>query len=353
MQEQNNTTDSRNNDFLSYAEDICKKLESLEELSFEDQYFKDQSKALIKDFFLNNLYVFHRCLYLERTQKFKKIILSLYNNINLYHYTTYETLEKIITGKSLKLSRITDMNDKKECRALFDFYKTMYNDSNDKEKNKKEAFEKLYNYYTSKIFSFSFSALKDDAAQWERYGVKKGTNDMKEPCGICLEIPMSRLMSLIESIKERNDPQLQKNFDLVDIKPILYVPNFDNGNSMLDAVSKFAYLSNKNKEKKDLIKEMCQWSAAIKHESFKKEYEIRLLVALHQPDIVKINGSILLELDLPCYNFGNLFSSITLGPEVPKNMKEKVKELLKNNNIHIAPQNITFSNCPLHFLHNS
>ena len=172
MQEQNNATYSRNNDFLSFAEDICKKLKSLEELSFEDQYFKDQSKALIKDFFLNNLYVFHQCLHLERTQKFKDTILSLYNNINLYHYTTYETLEKIITGKSLKLSRITDMNDKNECRALFYFYNTMYNESNDKEKIKNEAFKKLYNYYTSKIFSFSFSALKDDAAQWERYGVK-------------------------------------------------------------------------------------------------------------------------------------------------------------------------------------
>lgn len=353
MQEQNNTTYSRNNDFLSFAEDICKKLESLEELSFEDQYFKDQSEALIKDFFLNNLYVFHQCLHLERTKKFKNTILSLYDNINLYHYTTYETLEKIITGKSLKLSRITDMNDKKECTALFDFYNTMYNESHDKEKNNNEAFKKLYNYYTSKIFSFSFSALKDDAAQWERYGVKKGTNDMKEPCGICLEIPMSRLKRLIDSIKVRNDPQLQKNFDLVDIKPILYVPNFGTGNSMLDAVSRFAYLSNKNKEKKDIIKEMCQWSATIKHESFKKEYEIRLLVALHQPDIVKINGSILLELDLPCYNFGDLFSSITLGPEVPKNMEEKVNKLLKDNNIHIAPQDITFSNCPLHFLHNS
>lgn len=377
MQIQNNSREQQIvTSFFSSMDQLLEDLNKEECSNLTDPFFKIWASKSKHDFILNNLFLFYLCLLRKNvSSEIKEKIETLFKDIKLYHYTTYETLEKIITGKSLKLSSITDMNDKKECEALCEFYKQKYQESKTegikkmesdgverqkiedfiKEKDDKiKNFEKLYSYYTSKIFSFSFSALKDDAAQWERYGVKKDLNATKEPCGICIEIPMSSLMDLVNKLIEQNNPQQQKNFDLVVIKPILYVPNYDKENSMLDIVSKFAYLYNDHKEekKKDLIKEMCQWSATIKHESFKKEYEIRLLVALNLPDTVKVNGSILLNLEQPCYDFGNLFSSIILGPEVSRDMKDKVKKLLEDNHININDNNISYSNCPLHFFQN-
>jgi hypothetical protein len=155
---------------------------------------------------------------------------------------------------------------------------------------------------------------------------------------------MPRLITLASTLKQHN------NYDSVDIKPILYVPNYDKENSMLNIVSRFAYLDYLHKKSESKIKEICYWSASIKHESFKREYEIRLLVALDQQDTEKNKSSYFLDLKQPYYDFGNLFSSIILGPEVPEDMKDKVKKLLKENHININDNNISSSNCPLHFL---
>lgn len=354
MQENNNLQDQQIVDsYFSYINQLTDDLIKPANNNLTDPYFKEINLMARNDFFLNNIYLFSLCLRRkECPSEIKEKIESLYNNIKLYHYTTYETLEKIITGKSLKLSNITNMNDTKECKALFEFFKQIIQESDDEKQISLSEFEEKYNEYTSKIFSFSFSGLKDDAAQWERYGVKKNISSTKESCGVCIEIPMTRLIKLVNTLEDQNNPQQQKNFDLVAIKPILYVPSYDKENSMLNIVSRFAYWDYEHKENGDKIKEICQWSATIKHESFKREYEMRLLVVLNLPDVVKINGSILIDLDKPCYEFNNLFSSITLGPETPEKMKDEVIKLLNENNINVNPENITLSNCPLRFLQN-
>lgn len=284
MQENNNLQDKQIVDsYFSYINQLTDNLIKPANNNLTDRYFKEIDLMARNDFFLNNLYLFSLCLLRkECPSEIKEKIESLYKNIKLYHYTTYETLEKIIKGKSLKLSSITNMNDTNECKALFEFFKQIILESDDEKQITLSEFEEKYNDYTSKIFSFSFSVLKDDAAQWERYGVKK-ISATKEPCGICLEIPMSSLITLANTLKQHNN----NNYDLVAIKPILYVPNYNKENSMLNIVSRFAYLDYLHKKSISKIKEICYWSASIKHESFKREYEIRLLVALDQQDTEK------------------------------------------------------------------
>ena len=268
----------------------------------------------------------------------KQMIESLYNRITLYHYTTYETIEKIITGKSIKLSHITEMNDSDEGTALYKYSMSLLeeaekNGTKKLENNERKILEKDFIDFTSKIFSFSFSALEDDAAQWERYGIKKGINDTNEHCGVRIGIPMLKLMKLIEKI--------EKEFDLIVIAPILYVPNYEITNSMLDILTRFAMY--RTKINSDYItKYISQYSAEIKHTSFKTEYEIRLLIASSSPNFVKINGSILLELEK--FDFNNLFSSIMYGPEFAPELKFKMRQLLLKNKIKIKPED---SKCSL------
>jgi hypothetical protein len=272
------------------------------------------------------------------SQKHKQMIESLYNKITLYHYTTYETMEKIITGKSIKLSHITGMNDSDEGTALFKYAMSLLEKTKKGtkilENDGKKILEKNFIDFSSKIFSFSFSALEDDAAQWERYGIKKGINDTNEHCGVRIGIPMLKLMKLIKKIEEE--------FDLIVIAPILYVPNYEITNSMLDILSRFAMYRAKINRDCNITKYISQYSAEVKHTSFKTEYEIRLLIASSSPNFVKINGSILLELEE--FDFNNLFSSIMYGPEFAPELKFKMRQLLLKNKIKIKPED---SKCSL------
>jgi len=286
-------------------------------------------------------------------QKSREDIKYMWDNLKLYHYTDSKSLEDIINGGSLKLNCILNMNDSSEGQALIEFIlKNVF--TMDKPINATDI--PALNYFVDKthsiqhsIFSFSFTTLKDDASQWARYGKPKirqipkdrePTEIEKNPCGVCLEVPMKNLLELVEKIKD--------DFDVAEMTPILYLPNNDTDNTFLKFVKSIVELRLQKEKSHEFAKYVTHYSSDIKHESFQKEYEVRFLLALkiqagmigYVPKWVdhyytEKGGHILLNLAKKIQNFifTDLFSSITFGPGTSAEAEKCVEDLLRNHGL--------------------
>ena len=109
----------------------------------------------------------------------------------LYHYTDFIGLDGILTKEGIRLCDIQSMNDKKEMEyfllRLEDSIKLRFekNGYEDKIKEVQDIFVNQKNKREQcTAFAACFSELRDDAAQWERYGkngqgVSIGFNESK------------------------------------------------------------------------------------------------------------------------------------------------------------------------------
>lgn len=340
--------------YFDYIEFLCKYFNQLKSYNIptSQNFIKEQHKKTYTDFFLDNLFLFHKAT----LDKNNIEIINFYNSLTskLYHYTNFVSLEKIIAGKSLKLNTLSNMNDDKEGLALCEYLQNRYKDNPQLNEWLKKTIE-LVPEYNSKIFSFSFSFLKDDAPQWERYGGIKNISS-KEPCGVCLEIDKQKFE---EYLKEQ-----ESCFDMLDITPVLYVPHNGKDNTFLEMAFVTALASMKSKHpnvtipslnddniKQALAKEISYFSADIKHDSFKNEREMRLIASLNDktPECYTY-GSIFLNLASkePNIKLSDIITSITISRRAYKTYKPKVMDLLKAHNINVNfDEYIKESNCPL------
>ena len=325
---------------FDYMDHLCKVFFELSEFKTSNRFVKLQKERKCRDFFLNNLFLFYR--YINNTDLLPQDITKLKESYDsftgsLYHYTTYESLEKIIKGKSLKLNNLISMNDSKEGTALLNFLK---------KQDLTEEFKltlKEVPQYIPRIFSFSFTALNDDAAQWERYAIPKNKST-NTSCGVCIEFSRERLLNRISSIS---------GLSLKEITPVLYVSDYNKDNILLQILFRFMLANQKDnnlnqldeENREQIAKQISFYSADIKHYSFENERELRLIISLEETNKDITFPSMLLSLIQDGNDdLSDLIKSIKIGPGA-QSYKTRIEELL--NKYGCSQTSITESECTL------
>jgi hypothetical protein len=110
-------------EYFEFLHQLVKMLMSLQKLyknKLKYSCIRELAKKSRDSFFLDNLFLLeHFC---SNDSAFdadqRRLIKNLYSELNLYHYTTYGSLKKIIEGKSLKLNHISKLNDDQEGKIL-------------------------------------------------------------------------------------------------------------------------------------------------------------------------------------------------------------------------------------------
>lgn len=364
--------------FRNYQTHLADTLSYLKNFLSPIYFLNEENKKSCEDFFFSNLFILHDSLKDDCISDIsRKDIEEMWNNLKLYHYTDSPSLEKIISNKTLKLNCLTKMNDSAEGLALKEKFLPLL--KNTTQFKNDPNFEQFFNQQTSKhlnnCYASSFTVLSNDASQWDRYGNpnKSKKNECTDdnhvpteiestPCGVCLEIHISKLLELVK--------MLDDDFDWAEINPIFYVPRDQNDNSclqfgdnsFLNYVRSCGLEGLKANQSKDAIRTIIIYSSNIKYESFRKEYEVRLLLSLTD-DIIrkhtyissasdkeKAEGKRFITIKLdelnPKFSFSEFFTSITLGPETSPEARCAVKELLKKYNLlHLLKEQD--SNCTL------
>lgn len=351
--------------FYDYTEHLCQMLHSIGINNFTDKKYVELVQRTKYNFFIQNLFVFHICLYIDhpRFAQYKSEIQKLYDSIELYHYTNINSLEKIIGGQTLRFSQITTMNDYNEAKALIECNKPIILEEARQKNCENQVNDIIHKIeiYSSDLYSFSLSTRGDDAAQWERYGINKNAgdslcdtckkrlkvmikslfgikeNNIDSPCGVCIKIPMKKLRTKIEELKSVHG--------LLEIVPIEYTPDYDQNNPILALITEIALLRT-DKEinlieqpktvkvessiyenallKKELIcRNLALYSSQVKHESFGSESEIRLVMRMRsEGDYYLLNVG----------DFNDLITSIIIGPGA-EHIKGRVENLLIQHNL--------------------
>ena len=307
-------------EYFEFLHQLVKMLMSLQELYKKLKYSRisELAKKSRDSFFLDNLFLLKHFCSNDRAFNAdqRRLIKKLYSELNLYHYTTYRSLKKIIEGKSLKLNHISNLNDDQEGKIL----------ANIKPKCKSE-FDKLYN----ETYSFSFTTCKDDAPQWDRYSRSKLHGNREIDCGVCIQIPMPKLIEFVEKIRDK--------VRFVDLVPILYSQGGDMNEVYIDSLIK---CREKLKRQDDLTHDelLIVYSCATKNETFKTESEIRLLL---------LTGNTPSEYVTPVENesenyvllkfgeyFSELLSSIIIDSGASDHVSETIRKLLTDNGLNVS-----------------
>ena len=106
---------------------------------------------------------------------------------SLYHYTTFAALDGILSSKTIWLSNLRHVNDKKEMQYFYDCLKK---DTIEILSEKKDEIEKLFSqqwdrFKNETAYAFSLSKAEEDATQWDRYA-NKGK-------GVCIKFNPQKL----------------------------------------------------------------------------------------------------------------------------------------------------------------
>ena len=170
----------------------------------------------------------------------------------LFHYTKTSSLLGILDSQELYFSRLRNLNDAREGRAVLDIVKSLKPTGIAKNliqfvKNNYSSIEKK----ARSSYSFSFTTEEDDASQWDRYA--------DHGKGVCIEFSSDQLESLINT------------FSQVRLDKIIYIDS-NRQNEIEDELNKLALHINNN----ELTKELAFFSMRFKHFSFRHENEYRL-----------------------------------------------------------------------------
>lgn len=306
-------------EFIDYTEHLCQILHSIGNRAFINQTYIDLVQREKYNFFIQHLFVFHQCLYINdpRINKYKSEIQQLYDSIELHHYTNIDSLEKILNGQTLRLGQITKMNDYDEAKALIKFNQPIFKMFVSQNNNiTMDNILSEIETYTSWLYSFSLSTHGDDVAQWERYGGRKDS-----PCGVCIKIPMKKLRTRIDELKEQLD------LDMLEIIPIVYTSDYAPKNPVLNFITKIAILKTDaemaNMKDTSIYSNLALYSSQVKHESFISESEIRLVMRKRgEGEYYLLNVG----------DFNDLISSIIIGPGAD-HIKGRVENLLKQHHL--------------------
>ena len=170
----------------------------------------------------------------------------------LFHYTKTSSLLGILDSQELYFSRLRNLNDASEGRAVLDIIKAL-----EPKGIAKNLIQFVKNNYSSiekkarSSYSFSFTTEEDDASQWDRYA--------DHGKGVCIEFCSDQLESLMNT------------FSQVRLDKIIYIDS-NSQKEIKDELNKLAL----NINNKELTKELAFFSMRFKHFSFRHENEYRL-----------------------------------------------------------------------------
>ncbi|MDN0044930.1 DUF2971 domain-containing protein [Mediterraneibacter glycyrrhizinilyticus] len=260
----------------------------------------------------------------------------------LYHYTGFPVLEGIMNKGELWLCNVKSMNDTKEMLHYMDCLEdSVCKKLSDEQKEKAHNLfdDQLKKLKDKPVYASSFSCLKDDAAQWERYA-SNGE-------GICLTFNAEKLEKVC-----RGHAILQTVF---------YTKNA-NKSAHASLIRDYVVTGKVNDIEWGSIEGIFEnsWasSSAYKHDSFKSEKEVRVVSLpfsikyfLGEPRY-KIEGwgireYYILDLnkneDIPIQD---LIKEVTIGPR-SKATVDTVQRYLKSLNSNFSKISVSVSNCPL------
>lgn len=240
----------------------------------------------------------------------------------IYHYTSLNTLLKIIESNSIYLSDVLKSNDPSE---LSDLKWQIVKSKSLTREDKVNLIENLYfkspcSDNESRCFSLSFSSRKDILTSWREYG--------DYGAGVCIGFNLSKLEELFDSLS------VNKIYGCVkygDIQKDLEI----------DSVIR----KNKNDEHSsfEATKELAKTNMLLfKHRINNCEKEYRVAIVLNPSEELKANNNVGCHLDydegVDKIIFRNIFSrdpkdayatQIAVGPRVMIHELCKIKQLIK------------------------
>lgn len=179
-------------------------------------------------------------------------------NSFLYHYTSFQTLEKILKNKEIWLGNLRYMNDYKEMKYFFEGLKnSITEDFPEYVQKTEQLFDMQLKRFEGKTaYAFCLSKRRDDAAQWDRYA-KRGQ-------GVCICFDACALKNAIKDKAIIYPVFYAESMDKHEIKAIIELYILEsivvNGFNSIDEVFENAWAS----------------SVAYKHPSFSAEDEVRI-----------------------------------------------------------------------------
>lgn len=256
----------------------------------------------------------------------------------LYHYTDFTALNGILVNNEIWLGNIFDMNDSREMIHFMDLLKLAVISKIHKSNEVEKLFEnQIRRLRELPIYSASFSYIRDDAAQWERYG--------NNGAGVCIGFNTQKLRE-----ETRTQVTLQTVFYDLDVsqhKHVQLISDYIEDNSNLGEWETID----------DIFENAWACASAHKHPSFCSEYEVRL---------ISIPGTIATKIgEHPKYRVSsdriheyyplkpsesiakNLVTDIILGPRTKCSIDILKRYLANEANAEIDNINITKSESPL------
>lgn len=187
----------------------------------------------------------------------------------LYHYTDYKALNGILNEGVMRVNNVLNMNDAAEMRLFMNGICEAASHKLKESGYLRESFEmeELFREELLREFQYSayaacFSTLKDDAAQWERYG-NKGR-------GVCIGFYFDAMKQIADSIEPLALEKMYYRDDMAD-HPLSDV--------FFQIGIKREKLSSDDPLIRDNLNRAWASSAFFKHPSFKNENEVRLMVS--------------------------------------------------------------------------
>lgn len=177
----------------------------------------------------------------------------------VYHYTSLGGALGILKNGNIRLMNSRYTNDRMELKSLANSVFLIAASETGKTEEVEELKERYFKSYDKESYFASFSKLRDDASQWERYG------DYGR--GVCLAFDEDELKSLTSIKKLGRYFKYQK---------VSYNPQSSKLKGIANNLSKYVLGSSKSKES-TMLNNLFMESIWYKHESFKQEMEYRLI----------------------------------------------------------------------------
>ncbi len=261
----------------------------------------------------------------------------------VFHYTSIDSLHKILEGKELSLNNTRTMNDAKEVRSFIENLEKAVSDDLPPEHLSESAafFASLYNQLEQAYpFASCFSSLEDDASLWERYA--------DNARGVCLAFNTEALYRMFRKTSFKfNNIYYQYNIRNHFLYPIV--------KEYLETGKLTGYAS-----REQLAETIIAVSALRKHASFQSEREFRL-TSFYVPEATYtriefkvVNGVIRKYLNINLaqlaadngVSLDDLYQRIIIGPASSQN-RRILQEYLQYAGYPTLAANVYKSDCPL------
>lgn len=258
----------------------------------------------------------------------------------LYHYTSIETLYKILTDKTFLFGNTANMNDTSE---LMDFVDRVLSAVIDEVEATNPFLPEDISYIKDRAqqqypFAMCFSYSEEDAALWERYA-----NNGK---GVCIAFNLENLYKIFAQYWVMFNSVFYE-YDEKEHEHVRVISDFIKGRGMHGF-----------QDLEGIINNLTICAAYHKHKSFISEKEVRLVflgkveptnrVFIKCGDYIK--SMIKVDVDMLCNAnntiFESLFDHITLGPRSSQRLVD-LKEFIEHLGYESLAKNICHSTCPL------